>query len=173
MSTKKHIVYRIYYGDTIVYVGRTNQNLRSRIRGHLFEKPMQRKIDINQVSYIDYAEFESEADMNLYEIYYILKLHPVLNVDDKTKDFPTVSLPVPDFMKAEFPLWDKWKQQLALKESERIAKSSEERRLIEELRILRSSHHLGEISDDDYFSKHDDIKEKIDTLRIDRKRGGW
>lgn len=170
---KRHILYRIYYGDHIVYVGRTNQPLSTRIRGHLFAKPMHRKLDINLVSCVDYHVFESEADMNLYEIYYILKLHPPLNVDDKTKDFPTVSLPAPEFKKAEFPLWDKWKQQLVLKETEMVSKLSEERRLIEELRVLRSSHHLGEISDDDYFPKHDAIKEKLDLLKADRKKGGW
>ena len=89
---KKHTLYRIYYGDNIVYVGRTNQPLSTRIRGHLLAKPMHRKLSIDLITRIEYAEFESEADMNLYEIYYILLLHPTLNVDDKTRDFPTVFL---------------------------------------------------------------------------------
>ena len=46
------IVYRIWYDSHIVYVGRTKQPLQSRIRGHLFNKPMHRTIDINHVSKI-------------------------------------------------------------------------------------------------------------------------
>ena len=68
----KHIVYRIYYGDQIVYVGRTNQPLQTRIRGHLFAKPMHRILSIDLISKVEFHEFDSEADMNLYEIYYIL-----------------------------------------------------------------------------------------------------
>ena len=71
---KKHTVYRIYYGDQIVYVGRTNQPLQDRIRGHLFAKPMHRTLNIDLVSKVEYAEFNTEADMNLYEIYYVLYL---------------------------------------------------------------------------------------------------
>ena len=107
-----HTVYRIYYGDYIVYVGRTNQPLRNRIRGHLFAKPMHRVIDINSVTKVDFHEFQTEADMNLYEIYYILKLHPPLNVDDNTRDNLTVEMPKVEFKEAEFPLWEKWKKQL-------------------------------------------------------------
>ena len=107
-----HTVYKIYYDEDVVYVGRTNQPLRTRIHGHLFAKPMHRIIDINQVSKVEYAELPTEADMNLYEIYYILTLHPALNVDDKTKDYPTVSLPELEFVNAEFPRWDVWKAKL-------------------------------------------------------------
>ena len=72
-SIQGFVLYRIFYGEHIVYVGRTKQPLQNRIRGHLFGKPMHRKIDIEQVSRIEYAEFKTEADMNLYEIYFILK----------------------------------------------------------------------------------------------------
>lgn len=63
------ILYRIWYGDVLVYLGRTKQPLQSRIHGHLFKKPMHRSISINLVTKIEYAEFRTEADMNLYEIY--------------------------------------------------------------------------------------------------------
>ena len=71
-------LYRIYYGDSIVYLGRTMQPLQNRIRGHLFKKPMHREICIEQVSKIEYATFKSQADMNLYEIYFINLWHPGL-----------------------------------------------------------------------------------------------
>ena len=41
------IIYRIWYGDILVYLGRTKQPLQSRIHGHLFKKPMHRSISIN------------------------------------------------------------------------------------------------------------------------------
>ena len=79
MRVQGFLIYRIWYGDCLVYVGRTKQPLQSRIRGHLFSKPMHRTVNIEQVTKIEYAELGSEADMNLYEIYYILQLHPPLN----------------------------------------------------------------------------------------------
>ena len=85
MRVQGFLIYRIWYGDCLVYVGRTKQPLQSRIRGHLFNKPMHRTVNIEQVTKIEYAELGSEADMNLYEIYYILRLHPPLNVDDKAE----------------------------------------------------------------------------------------
>ena len=84
------ILYRIWYGDVLVYLGRTKQPLQSRIHGHLFKKPMQRSISINLVTKIEYAEFLSEADMNLYEIYFINLWKPPLNIDDKCKDELTI-----------------------------------------------------------------------------------
>lgn len=106
MKVQGFLVYRVWYGDTLVYVGRTKQPLQDRIRGHLFQKPMHRTIAIEQVTKIEYAEFQTEADMNLYEIYFILKWHPRLNVDDKTRDFPTVDLPPVEWREFSTKLWD-------------------------------------------------------------------
>lgn len=92
MRVQGFLIYRIWYGNCLVYVGRTKQPLQSRIRGHLFSKPMHRTVNIEQVTKIEYAELGSEADMNLYEIYYILRLHPPLNVDDKARDDLSVTL---------------------------------------------------------------------------------
>lgn len=52
-SPKGFILYRIYYGDHIVYVGRTKQPLQTRIHGHMFAAPMHRSIDIHNVSKIE------------------------------------------------------------------------------------------------------------------------
>ena len=57
------ILYRIWSGDVLVYLGRTKQPLPSRIHGHLFKKPMQRSISINLVTKIEYAEFQTEAEI--------------------------------------------------------------------------------------------------------------
>jgi len=53
-----HTLYKIFYGNTLVYLGRTNQPLQNRLRGHFFKKPMHRCIDIELVTRIEYAEFE-------------------------------------------------------------------------------------------------------------------
>ena len=81
-----HYLYKIYYengtDNVLVYLGRTNQKLKNRLRCHFFKKPIVRVLDLKQVSKIEYAEFYTEADMFLYEIYYINKFKPPLNVDD-------------------------------------------------------------------------------------------
>ena len=160
-----HFVYRIYYGDTIVYVGRTNQALQTRMRGHLFAKPMLRVIDINLVSKVEYHDFETEADMNLYEIYYILKLHPALNVDDKTRDCLTVSLPDVDFENASFPLWDKWKMEIQEKMNEEERRRLRLKELVQFKSVLRKQKHDGELSENDFEEQYYKVCSEIEDLR--------
>ena len=112
-SPQGFILYRIYYGDHIVYVGRTKQPLQSRIRGHMFAKPMHKSIDIHNVSKIEYTMLQTAADMYLYEIYFINLWKPDLNVDDKAKDKLTITLPDLEW-KGFVPVnWDKWKSQIS------------------------------------------------------------
>ncbi len=60
MSAMKHLIYRIYYEGAdetyIAYIGRTNQYLNSRLRGHFFNNRMQKQLDIRGVVKIEYAE---------------------------------------------------------------------------------------------------------------------
>ena len=171
--TKKHTLYRIYYGEHIVYVGRTNQPLGTRIRGHLLAKPMHRKLNIDLITRIEYAEFESEADMNLYEIYYILTLHPPLNVDDKTRDFPTVHLPEVEFTKAVFPLWEKWRKEILTTGNEFQRLRERRSEIVEEIRILRSMWHTGEITEEEFYRKKDELTDETNKIGAKLKKGGY
>lgn len=98
--------------------GRTTQPLQNRIRGHLFKKPMMRELFIDQITKIEYATFKTQADMYLYEIYFINLWHPPLNKDDKAKDELTVTLPEVEWKLFETPLWDKWKEEIHNKDNE-------------------------------------------------------
>lgn len=153
MKDKKFYVYRIYYGDKVVYVGRTKQKLTDQIRGHLFSKPMHRTISIENVSKIEFAELKTEADMNLYEIYYILLLHPSLNVDDKAKDALTVELPSLEWNLFYTPLWEKWRETLATdaEEIDRFKRRYFE--IPEEMCVVRSSYRRGEIEEEEMFGR--------------------
>ena len=115
MSKHKYIIYKIYYdsptGEFIAYLGRTKQPINARLNGHFFQKPMHKKIDILQVSHIEVAECKTEADMFLYEIYYINKCKPPINADDKSKEELTISLPELDFETLHNEsLMDKWRR---------------------------------------------------------------
>ena len=111
-SPKGFILYRIWYGDFIAYLGRTKQPLQARIRGHMFAKPMHRAIDIHNVTKIEYTTLTTEADMNLYEIYLINLWKPPLNIDDKAKDSLTIVLPELKWQEF-FPVnWEDWKRSL-------------------------------------------------------------
>lgn len=165
MKEQKYIVYRIYYGDCLVYVGRTKQPLQNRIRGHLFNKPMHRTISIEQVTKIEYAELNSEADMNLYEIYYILKLHPPLNVDDKAKDDLSVTLTDLEWREFSTHLWEGWRQEIAKQDSdaERLR-----RRYIEipqEMSVLRSLRRTGEVTEFEFEEKLEALRKEADAVR--------
>lgn len=112
MGKQKNILYKIYYDDVLMYLGRTHQDLTDRIRAHLYKNPRVKTIDINCVSKIEYAEFKTEADAFLYEIYYINKYKPPINKDDKACDELTVSLPDVKFKIWKTHLWDKWKKNI-------------------------------------------------------------
>lgn len=111
--------------------------LQDRLRGHFFKIPHMREIDINQVTKIEYAEFETNADMNVYEIYLINKFKPLLNKDDKTKDHLTIELPEVEFKQYFCPLLDKWKHQIRLKDIEYKNKKEENTRMAEVFRKQR------------------------------------
>lgn len=144
------ILYRIWYGNTLVYLGRTKQPLQSRIHGHLFKKPMHRSLSINLITKIEYAQFQTEADMNLYEIYFINLWKPSLNIDDKCKDNLTVSLPDVEWKTFTTHLWDKWKKEIAIKDNEYQMKKEEKMAKLEMDRIMMRKWWAGEITEDEY-----------------------
>ena len=86
-----YTIYKIFYGrpdgtEFVAYLGRTKQTINSRLRGHFFKLPMHKLIDIFSVTHIETATCQTEADMFLYEIYYINRFKPALNRDDKAGD---------------------------------------------------------------------------------------
>lgn len=121
------ILYKIYYGDTLAYLGRTRQPLKRRLHGHFFKKKLHKAIDIFAVTRIEYAEFATCADMYLYEIYYINILHPLLNRDDAAPDELTVVLPEVAFTEFECNLMEKWKAEVLIKKEQIRQKRSEQR----------------------------------------------
>lgn len=115
MSKRDNILYKIFYKneqgeDCLVYLGRTHQPLNNRLRGHFLKAPMMRMLDPRCVSKIEFAHFQTEADMFLYEIYFINKWKPPLNVDDKSKEELTIDLPPVAFQEFDCPLLEKWRQ---------------------------------------------------------------
>ena len=84
-------------------------------------------IDIHNVTKIEYTMLSTEADMNLYEIYYINLWKPPLNVDDKAKDNLTITLPELEWKKFVPANWDKWKEQLKNNRLVRWHKTKNER----------------------------------------------
>lgn len=165
MKVQGYLLYRIYYGESIAYIGRTKQPLQNRIRGHLFSKPMHRTVAIDMVTKIEYAELQTEADLNLYEIYYILKEHPPLNVDDKTRDYPTVSLPELEWREFKTPLWEKWKAVILEQDEKHQNMSKRYRTIFEDLRVLRSSYRMGEIGEEEYWRRHDELAGEQEKIR--------
>lgn len=150
--SNKFTLYKIWYGDCLVYLGRTKQPLQNRIRGHLFKKPMHRTIYIDQVTKIEYAEFQSEADMNVYEVYFINLYKPPLNCDDKAKDDLHIQLPDVEWKEFTTHLWDKWKSELQQSDDEYRLRQQEKSALLELRRVMRRKFAAGEIPENDYFN---------------------
>lgn len=164
MKEKKPLLYKIYYGDNLVYLGRTNQPLQNRLRGHFFKKPMHRVLDINLVSKIKYAEFKTVADMYLYEIYYINLLKPTFNIDDRAPDEVTVTLPDVPFLPYECPLFDRWKDEINLNTSEWEQLHTEYRNIPLKISLLRRRKNVGEISEEEYWSQRDELRQREKEL---------
>lgn len=112
MASEFH-VYRIFYGEELVYVGRTMQPIKDRIRAHLLRPLNKRVIDIKRVTKIEYADLDTESDMNLYEIYYINLFKPVLNIEDKSMDPLTIRLPELSWKVFTTPMWSRWEREIA------------------------------------------------------------
>lgn len=164
-----YTLYKIYYDTELIYLGRTTMKLQDRLRGHFFKKPMMREIDINQVTKIEYAEFETEADMFVYEIFLINKLRPPLNKDDKANDDLTIELPEVEFKPYFCVLLKKWKHQIYLKDIEDKNKREEKNRLAEIFReqkkIKRATLPYEEYQD---WLNH---QETVVNCRLDKE--GW
>ena len=158
------ILYKIYYGSDLVYLGRTKQALQNRLRGHFFKKPMHRVLDINLVTRIEYAEFKTVADMYLYEIYYINRLKPCFNIDDLAADEVTVTLPEVDFIEYECPLFDRWKDEINLNTSEWEQLHTEYREIPLKISLLRKSKRENELSEDEFWIKHEALKQREKEL---------
>lgn len=166
-SVRGFILYRIWYGEDIVYIGRTKQPLQNRIRGHLFKKPMYRSINIELVTKIEYAIFQSEADMNLYEIYFINIWKPTLNIDDKCKDNLTVTLPDVEWKLFITNLWDKWKTEIKSKNDAYRMRESEKAAQFELKCVMRKKWHDGEISEETYNKFLESEKSIAENLEAD------
>lgn len=160
----KPTLYKIYYGKQLVYLGRTKQPLQNRLRGHFFKKPMHRVIDINRVTRIEYAEFPTVADMYLYEIYYINRLKPTLNVDDLANDDITVSLPEVPFIEYTCPLMERWKEEINADTSEWDRLHKEYHEIPLKITLLRKQKRNGEISEEEYWNQHDTLKQRETEL---------
>ena len=130
MLCKNYILYKIYYGNELVYIGRTKQDLADRLRLHFFGKPLVKKLDILQTTRIEYTVLESEADMYLMEIYLICKYKPLINRDDKPHDniSECFILPEPQFYTYDNPLIEKWREN----EINKIIELSEEEYFFDE-----------------------------------------
>lgn len=136
-GTRTYMLYKIYYGDELVYVGRTAQPLKRRLYGHFSKAPMMRHLDARKVTKIEFASLETEADLYLYEIYYINLWKPSLNKDDKSKQPLTVELPPLEFREFECELLPKWKQMAQEKADEKHRRDQKKEKLRSMLREKR------------------------------------
>lgn len=170
MDNKQYLLYRIYYDNTIVYVGRTNQPLQNRIRGHIFNHPMHRSIDINKVSKIEYTKVKSEADRNVYEIYYINLWKPILNKDDKCEDKLTLLLPDLSWNEFQTNLWSKWVKEVNEIDIDFARIKDRNKEIQKEIQELRRKKIAKSIPDDIFYEKYEKLKnEEINNCKKMKK----
>ena len=71
-------VYFYYIGNEIVYVGKTINGINKRLSEHYHQNDELSK-HLNEIHRIDYMQLQSQADMDMCELFYIYKLRPKYN----------------------------------------------------------------------------------------------
>ena len=108
----RNIVYRIFYGERCVYVGRTSRPLSRMLEVHFLSQKKGRavRLDVTKVTRIEYFLCKTKADMWLYQMYWIHLLHPAFN-KSCADDEPTIALPNRVWMEYRPYLMDKWRME--------------------------------------------------------------
>lgn len=170
-----NIIYKIYYGNEVVYLGRTHQELKDRIRAHVFNNPKAansriKAININNVSKIEFAECETEADMFLYEIYYINKLKPRFNTDDKASDDLKVVLPDLVFNIWVCSLWDEWKEKIRKNKNKQEGEAEFYKNIESKRNQFQMMYEHGDITEEEFKEKIKEIEVNIAEQKYKEKK---
>jgi hypothetical protein len=126
---------------------------------------MARSLFIDQITKIEYAEFQSEADMNVYEVYFINLWKPPLNIDDKTRDSLSIQLPDIQWKEFETPLWNKWKREIHDRDIVYDMHKNERAAMVESRRLLYYKRRDGEISEEEFQKAEDIWFEKFEKVK--------
>ena len=108
--------------------------------------------------------------MNLYEIYFILTRHPPLNVDDKTRDYPTVTLPDVEWKDWYSPIFERWKKEIAERVSDAEKKRMRYKAITEEIRVVRGLYRTGEISEDEKYDRLEALQAEQESIEKTLRR---
>lgn len=117
MTDGRHTLYRVWYGDELVYIGCTSQPLDGKLHQHFFKSPKLRKLDLAEVTRIESAECATDADMNLYATYYVNKHRPRINCENTACSEVTVTLPSLEWEEYEIPRIEEWRKQIEWRDS--------------------------------------------------------
>lgn len=168
-KTKPFLLYKIWYGDDCVYIGRTKQKLQQRLHGHFFSAPHHKTLDPRAVTKIEYASLQSCADMYLYEIYYINLLKPILNRDDKAQDTLTIRLQELNWTEFECRHMERWCRELDERQETQNKKIEEKDRLFIEMQQIRRLRSEGKATDEEYDNIHEKYAAAVADCRGRRK----
>lgn len=90
---KEYYIYKyLNKNEEIIYIGLTSRPIQRRIKEHEVE-------ELQKETYrIEYAKVKTEADMRMYELYYINKYNPKFNTRDLYVDGNQITLPELNFV---------------------------------------------------------------------------
>lgn len=153
-------VYRLYnFEGKIIYIGKS-YNLGSRIATSLKER---------KGCGFDYTAIGNKADTDIYEIYYISKLQPILNGISNTGDRPTIVLPEREFGEV-IDVYTEKKQEISILEGCRATVVYENKTEFEEIiKELSQRFDILSMSKPKRNEYDRDGKEQIVTINISEK----
>ena len=149
---EQYLIYKIYYDQELVYIGKTAMPLEKILFGHVAKEPTMCQLDPRKVSKIESAEVKTQADLFLYWTYLVNLFKPLLNEELKSNQLLTVELPQINFQEQSCDLVTKWQ-----KMAERLQQAEKDYRInITKLRQLKRRK-KKEITSDKKLSEDDKL----------------
>lgn len=103
-----YYVYRfLNENDDILYVGKTRQLIKKRMRDHFGSQGHLSTECYSEVANVEYLKLGSRMEMDIVEIYYINKYKPLFNVHLKYEENLTVHLGEHVWERLDFKVWNK------------------------------------------------------------------
>lgn len=144
---KEHGLYKYVYNEQIIYIGKSNSNIKNRINGHKRESKFRPYLDKAEI-YV--CKLPNSTETDLMEKALINRYKPILNVEFNRLGFSSL-------ISVQEPKWEKYCDWLNSKQIEAEKKAKEYKKIADNaIKILKTSNRVQrflckKIEDGDYL----------------------
>lgn len=147
----RNCVYRFFNKeDEIIYVGRTSQGVKKRMKEHFNSHGHLDPVCYKNVHKINYCTFQTSAETKIYEIYLINKYKPIYNTADKEHKNLKIDIDISNL---------KWIDLEFVSEEEKTLEEKDNT-----ISMLRNNLHQEQIKRSEYQRENKQLEERIAYL---------